>query len=206
MEGNEEFKVINIESAKNSLSKKLTDSDINSLFLGLIRLVKKTAQENVNKELKDDYINATNNFRQTLIDLNKIEIKLKREQQKNVELEILVESQKEQICYLLNCITQLKNNDLTLKEKTTDKLKNYKINKEQIKKLENNCFENKGTKSKKSCKKENRAIKTCNLSFKCYNMTIAEFKVKQDSLRNLLSLKQSKDMKTIKEKKKDYKN
>ncbi len=94
-------KVINIAAIKNKNNRVLTDSDINSLFLGLVKLIKKTTMQNINESLKKDCVQANENFRQSLIDLTNTQNLLKKEQQKNLELTVLIEEQKAKICLLL---------------------------------------------------------------------------------------------------------
>lgn len=60
----------------------LTDGDINSLFLGLVRLVKRSAIEEYTQNMKDTQNSANEMLRKTIIDLNK----------KNKELSDLKES------------------------------------------------------------------------------------------------------------------
>lgn len=51
----------------------LSESDLNSLFLGLVRLVKKSALEEVNEKFREEKENANSLLRQALIDLGKKE-------------------------------------------------------------------------------------------------------------------------------------
>ena len=53
--------------------RKLSDEDVNSLFLGLINLVKKTAIENVEKSLVSETEFANTTLRQTLSKLSQAE-------------------------------------------------------------------------------------------------------------------------------------
>lgn len=99
--------IISVDFSKRK-NKKISDSEINSLFLGLVRIVKKNAEQSLNEELKNECFEATQNFRQTLIDLNKTESELKKEKEKNYELSLKIESQKEQICSLLQKLSQHK--------------------------------------------------------------------------------------------------
>lgn len=104
-------KVINIASIKNKKNMSLTDSDINALFLGLVKLIKKTTMQNVSEDLKNDCVQANQNFRQSLIDLTNTQNLLKKEQQKNLELTVLIEEQKAKICLLLKKL-KLKNGNV----------------------------------------------------------------------------------------------
>ena len=51
----------------------LSESDLNSLFIGLVRLVKRSAVEEVNEKIKQEKENANNLLRQALLDLGKKE-------------------------------------------------------------------------------------------------------------------------------------
>ncbi|NCB48267.1 MAG: hypothetical protein EOM55_01360 [Clostridia bacterium] len=97
--------IINFEKVKGKYSKKISEEEINALFLGLIKIVKKSAQEDYDKELKEECDSATENFRQCLIELNTVQMELKKELNiKQVLLERL-EVQQEQICLLLKKLT-----------------------------------------------------------------------------------------------------
>ena len=118
--------IINIATAKAKNNNSIGDNELNALFLGLVRIVKKTALENVSKDLKQECKMATENFRQTLIDLNKTEEALKKEQVKNLALKQKVESQKEQICKLLKELSARKLNMLEKKSSLKSlKLKSF---------------------------------------------------------------------------------
>ena len=125
--------IINFASAKTKFGKGITDSDLNALFLGLVRIVKKQAQQSADADLKQECKFATENFRQTLIDLNKTEAMLKKEQQKNAELCLKLESQKKQICGLLKELSARKLSNLEKKSK----LKSLKL-KSDLNKLKDN--------------------------------------------------------------------
>lgn len=107
--------VINITKAKRDMNKKITEREINALFLGLVKIIKKSAQENMEEELKTEVEEATQNFRQTLIDLNKKEVELKKAIELNRELNLKVESQQQQICLLLDKLSQRKLSSLEKK-------------------------------------------------------------------------------------------
>ena len=100
--------VINITKAKKEMNKKITESEINSLFLGLVKIIKKSAQENADEELKIECKEANQNFRQTLIDLNKKEVELKKAIEVNRDLNLKIESQQQQICLLLDKLSKRK--------------------------------------------------------------------------------------------------
>lgn len=115
--------IINIATAKAKNNNSISDNELNALFLGLVRIVKKTALENVSKDLKQECKMATENFRQTLIDLNKTEALLKKEQVKNLALSQQIDAQKDQICKLLKELSARKLN--MLEKKST--LKSLKL-------------------------------------------------------------------------------
>ena len=97
MSENEE-KIINISTIKNVKNKVLTESDINALFLGLVKLIRKNANLEVSEELKKDCFEANENFRQSLIDLNRVEIQLKKEQEKNLMLTKKLDNEQKRFC------------------------------------------------------------------------------------------------------------
>ena len=57
-------------------NKNISEKDIDSLFLGLIRLVKKSAQESVEKKLASELEVTSSTLRKTLVKLNKTESQL----------------------------------------------------------------------------------------------------------------------------------
>lgn len=122
--------IINIDFAKQKINKRISDNDINALFMGLVKIVKKNALDSANRELKVECNEANENFRQTLIDLNRKEAELKIMQEENRELNLKVEAQKEQICLLLQ---KLSNRRLKTLEKKSDnktmKLKKFDLSK-----------------------------------------------------------------------------
>ena len=93
--------IINITSAKKYLNKSLSDSDITALFFGLLNLVKKSIYEKVSKDFEKENKDANNNFRKSIIEVQELETRLKKEQQKNLEMSSLIENQKMQICKLI---------------------------------------------------------------------------------------------------------
>lgn len=101
-------KVINIIKAKQDLNRNITESEINALFMGLLKIVKKTAIESANEDLKQECKEATQNFRQTIVDLNKKEVELKKAYEINKELNLKIESQQQQICLLLERLSKRK--------------------------------------------------------------------------------------------------
>ena len=122
--------IININYAKQKLNKKITDSDINALFMGLVKIVKKSAIESAEQDLKQECDEANENFRQTLVDLNKKEAELKIMQEQNRELNLKVEAQKEQICKLLQKLSSRRLKTLERKsDYKTMKLKKFDLSK-----------------------------------------------------------------------------
>lgn len=123
---NNKENVINITKAKTKLNKKISDSEINALFMGLLRIIKKSAIESVNSELKSECEFATQNFRQSIIDLNQKEMELKKVYKLNEELNLKIENQKKQICLLLEKLSQRKLSSLEKKSNEKYlKLKNF---------------------------------------------------------------------------------
>lgn len=122
----EKNKIINFDFVRNKLNKKITEDEINALFSGLVKIVKKSALENAEIELKTECNEANENFRSTLIDLNKKEQELKILQEENRELNLKIEAQKEQICSLLQKLSNKKLKNLEKKSQSkTLKLKNF---------------------------------------------------------------------------------
>lgn len=66
----------NIIAFTGKKSLKLTENDINSLFLGLVRLVKRNATEEVEAKTKFERENANQALRSALVDINKKEREL----------------------------------------------------------------------------------------------------------------------------------
>ncbi len=94
-------KVIDFAKAKEKFENKIGDKEINSLFLGLVKLIKKNAQQSVEKELKVECEQANLNFTQTLKELHESEINLKKEIAMNKVLSKKIENQQKQICFLV---------------------------------------------------------------------------------------------------------
>ena len=59
-------------------SAKLSDGDINSLFLGLVKLVKKQALEDVSASLKSEAEFANNALRRSLVEIQAKDLELKK--------------------------------------------------------------------------------------------------------------------------------
>lgn len=71
----------NIVYMKKPEERKLTDEDVNSLFLGLVKLVKRNAIENVEKNLTSEAEFANTALRETLIKLTKLEEQIESKKQ-----------------------------------------------------------------------------------------------------------------------------
>ena len=86
---------------------KLSDEDVNSLFLGLIKLVKKTAIEDVSNQLSTEAEFANTSLRKSLSKLAQAEIEIKNYksqlENKNREINLI----KEENCFLKTKIAQL---------------------------------------------------------------------------------------------------
>lgn len=83
----------NVVYMKRRESKNISEKDIDSLFLGLIKLVKKSASESIEKKLEKDLEFANSSLRKTLVKLNKAEtelnLSLKNIKTLNLEIENL---------------------------------------------------------------------------------------------------------------------
>ena len=93
--------VVDFAKAKQKIKSRINDKDINALFLGLAGIVKKNAMEQVSSELKKECKVANQNFRQTLMDLNKAESTVRSLEMENMSLKDKIELQQKQICYLV---------------------------------------------------------------------------------------------------------
>ena len=88
--------------ARKRYDKTLKKDDINALFLGLAKIVRKNAINEVNQDIKRECEEAKQNFTMTLKDLNDAESKVKKLLQENAKLNVLVESLRQQICTLMS--------------------------------------------------------------------------------------------------------
>lgn len=100
--------IVSFADEKKKLNKGISDDEINSLFMGLLKIVKKSAFDNANCELKNECKDAKQNFAETLKELHCTQIDLKKQMEINVNLQNKIESQQKQICYLVNFIRLLK--------------------------------------------------------------------------------------------------
>jgi hypothetical protein len=107
----------NVIYLKKPEEKKLTDEDVNSLFLGLVKLVKKNAIENVEKNLISETEFANSILRETLIKLSNLEKELDSKIQ-----ELTVEQEKNKVMAEENVKLKTKIADLI----NNKLIKNYK--------------------------------------------------------------------------------
>lgn len=104
--------IIDFAKAKEKFSNRIGDKEINSLFLGLVKIIKKSAIQNVSQELKFECEQAKSNFTQTLKELHETEINLKKEIVMNKALSKKVETQQKQICFLVKLFMDTNKNKL----------------------------------------------------------------------------------------------
>lgn len=95
-------RIIDFASAKRKYDKTLKKEDINALFLGLAKIVRKSAIDEVSLDLKRECEEAKQNFTMTLKDLNKAESMVKILSEENAHLESKIERLKEQVCVLVS--------------------------------------------------------------------------------------------------------
>ena len=93
--------IINIEEGRIVCEKQISDEDINALFLGLAKIVKKAAIESADKELRAECEMSKETVRVTLIDLNRTQAELKKARMEISKLNTKIESQQKQICNLM---------------------------------------------------------------------------------------------------------
>ncbi len=93
--------LIDFERAKSKYAKNIGDQEINALFSGLVKIVKRYAITQVEGDLKRECAMAQDNFRSTLVDLQLAEEKLKKQTERTKYLEGVVASQQEKIARLL---------------------------------------------------------------------------------------------------------
>ncbi len=95
-------KVIDFERAKENMKKRIKEGDIDSLFLGLVKIVKKWAISEIEQDLKTECEHAKKNFYDTLKELHSTQILLKEERVSNYKNLEKIDEQQKQICYLLS--------------------------------------------------------------------------------------------------------
>lgn len=99
-------KVISFKRAKESIKKRIKEEDINSLFLGLLKIAKKWAISEVEDEIKEECEEAKKNFVETLKELHDTQIKLKREKVTSYKYLEKIELQQKQICALIGKLAE----------------------------------------------------------------------------------------------------
>ncbi len=104
----EKENIINFEKMKAKYNKKISDEEIQALFLGLIKIVKNSARDECDNDLKEGYLNATENFRQCLMELNDTQMKLKQEHEEKIKLEAKLQNQEKLICALFKKFSKKK--------------------------------------------------------------------------------------------------
>ena len=100
-------KVISFKTAKEGMKKRIKEEDINSLFVGLLKIAKKWAISEVEREIKEECEEAKGNFAMTLKELHDTQIRLKREQVTSYKYLEKIELQQKQICALLSKLSEL---------------------------------------------------------------------------------------------------
>ena len=98
--------------------KVVSEKDINALFLGLIKLVKKSAAESVEKKLISELDFANSTLRKTLVKLSKTEQDLKDIEKLNENFKIDNEKLRLENAYLRSEIANLLNKPKQQKQKT----------------------------------------------------------------------------------------
>ena len=93
--------LIDFEKARSKYAKNIGDQEINALFSGLVKIVKKYAITQVENDLKRECLMAQNNFRTTLVDLQLAEEKLKKQADEIKHLENVIEAQQKKNAALL---------------------------------------------------------------------------------------------------------
>ncbi len=92
--------IINFAKVKGRYGRKISEEEINALFMGLLKIVKKSAEE-ASQQLKEECDAASENFRSCLIELNATQMDLKKEREEKESLMMKLEMQQQQICRLL---------------------------------------------------------------------------------------------------------
>jgi hypothetical protein len=101
-------KIINFAKEKGKYNKKISDEEINALFLGLVKIVKRSAEEELSDELKKECAFATENFRQCLMELNDAQMNIKKQYNDNQLLQEKLNKKDEQICLLVRRLSNWK--------------------------------------------------------------------------------------------------
>lgn len=102
----------NVIYMKRPGERKLTDSDINSLFLGLIKLVKKSAAEGLEQGLVSEAQFANETLQKTLVKLKRSEQMIEQIMEENSKLKAIQNKVKEENLSLKTRIAQLMSNKI----------------------------------------------------------------------------------------------
>lgn len=96
---------------------RITDSDINSLFLGMVKLIKRKAEEDVSEKLKSECEFANETLRKTLVSLNEKEKLIESLNRLNSDLQTKVKELSEKLIEYRTGTYSLKNEIDRLKAK-----------------------------------------------------------------------------------------
>ena len=107
---------------------KLTDSDINSLFLGLVNMVKRNAKEEADSNLKNQVEIANDTLRRMIVELGQKELEIKKLRS---QFKILAEEKEEINKKLSDLQTKSASLSQELKSKKMEELKKLVITKEE---------------------------------------------------------------------------
>ena len=120
--------VLNFVNPKNLL----TESDINSLFFGLVKLVQKQTQEKAQKECFENFQKANEDLRKMLVKINEKDAKIKSLQKQIIEKN----AKNQQLCEQMQLLRSQNANSVNRK---TQELKNFskKLTKNEQAKNEN---------------------------------------------------------------------
>ena len=120
--------VLNFVNPKNLL----TESDINSLFFGLVKLVQKQTQEKAQKECFENFQKANEDLRKMLVKINEKDAKIKSLQKQIIEKN----AKNQQLCEQMQLLRSQNANSVNRK---TQELKDFskKLTKNELAKNEN---------------------------------------------------------------------
>lgn len=93
--------LIDFAKAKSKYAKSIGDKEINALFSGLIKIVKRYAITQVQDDIKRECAMAQENFRTSIVDLQLAEEKIKQQEDKLKYMENVVLCQQEKIATLI---------------------------------------------------------------------------------------------------------
>ena len=120
--------VLNFVNPKNLL----TESDINSLFFGLVKLVQKQTQEKAQKECFENFQKANEDLRKMLVKINEKDAKIKSLQKQIIEKN----AKNQQLCEQMQLLRSQNANSVNRK---TQELKDFskKLTKNELAKIKN---------------------------------------------------------------------